>query len=86
MTSTDSPWPVFPSRSTSELEIGKFPGGTPITATVIRTRIADDNNLSVNGTTDTNPSEMETWQLQSHVTYTISGKEYVKSRTVIRSQ
>lgn len=89
MTSTNSPWPVYPSRSTSEVEIGKFPGGTPIMAKVIRTRIPNDNNLPAaggNGTIASNPSEMETWQLQSHLTYTIGGKEYVKSRTVIRSQ
>lgn len=89
MTSDTSPWPVYPASSTSEVEIGKFPGGTPIMATVIRTRIADDNNLTSaggSGTLDTNPAEMETWQLQSHLTYVISGKEYVKSRTIIRAQ
>ncbi|MCP5538332.1 MAG: hypothetical protein H7A51_19125 [Akkermansiaceae bacterium] len=85
----DSPWPVYPSRKTTEVEIGKFPGGTPIMATIIRTRIADDNNLPAaggTGTTITNPSETETWQIQSHLTYTIGDDEYVKSRTVVRSQ
>jgi hypothetical protein len=58
-------------------------------ATIIRTRIADDNNLPSaggNGTITTNPSETETWQIQSHLTYKIGDDEYVKSRTVVRSQ
>ncbi|MFK7910276.1 MAG: hypothetical protein AB8F34_06695 [Akkermansiaceae bacterium] len=89
MTATDSPWPVYPARSELEVEIGKFPGGTPIMASVVRTRIPDENNLSAaggSGTLLTNPSEMESWQLQSHLKYTIGGKEYVKSRTSVRSQ
>jgi hypothetical protein len=89
MTSGSSPWPVYPSRTTTDVEIGKFPGGAAIMATVIRTKIADANNLPAaggNGTVETNPSEMETWQLQSHLTYKIGDDEYVKSRTVIRSQ
>ena len=89
LTSATSAWPVFPSKSTIEVEIGKLPGGNPITAKVIRTRVPDTNNLPASrgtGTLTTNPAEMETWQLQSHLTYTISGKEYVKSRTVVRSQ
>ena len=36
MTSGSSPWPVYPSRTTTDVEIGKFPGGAAIMATVIR--------------------------------------------------
>ena len=89
MTATDSAWPVYPSQTTTEVEVGKLPGGTPLTAMVTRTRIPDPNNLPAaggTGTVLTNPSETETWQLQSHLVYKIVGKEYVKSRTVIRSQ
>jgi hypothetical protein len=89
LTSPTSVWPIFPSKSTIEVNIGKIPGGHPITAKVIRTRIPDTNNLPVNGgsgTLTSNPAEMETWQLQSHLTYTIGDDEYVKSRTVVRSQ
>ena len=89
MKAANSPWPIYPTKASTEVEIGKFPGGSSITATVIRTRVADANNLSSaggNGTTTTNPSEMESWQLQSHLIYTIAGKEYVKSRTTVRSQ
>ena len=38
------------------------------------------------GTAATNPAEMQTWKLQSHITYSISGREYVKSRTIVRTQ
>jgi len=86
LTSLTSPWPIYPATSTEDVEIGKFPGGNAITATVIRTRIADLNNLDKDGTASTNPSEMESWQLQSHLTYNIGDDEYVKSRTVVRSK
>lgn len=86
---TNSDWPVFPAKATTEVEIGKMPGGHPLTATIIRTRIPDADNLPSaggTGTLSTNPSETETWQLQSHLVYNIGDKEYVKSRTVVRSQ
>ena len=89
LTAMDSPWPVFPNRSTTEVEIGKLPGANLITATIIRTRLADSNNLPSaggSGTMATNPSEIETWQLQSHLSYSIGDDAYVKSRTIIRSQ
>ncbi len=89
LTKNGSPWPLYPSRSTEEIEIGKLAGGHPIMATIIRTRIANENNLPSTGGTGTvitNPSETETWQIQSHLTYTIGDDEYVKSRTVVRSQ
>jgi len=89
LTANNSPWPQFPSTSTLQVTIGNLPGGTPIPATVIRTRIPDENNLPSAGGTGTlltNPAEMETWKIQSHLTYFIGKDEYVKSRTVIRSQ
>ncbi|MBT8037476.1 MAG: hypothetical protein KJO21_08020 [Verrucomicrobiae bacterium] len=89
LTAVSSDWPIYPSKSTVEVEMGKFPGGTPITGSVIRTRIPDPNNFPAaggSGTLTTNPAEMETWQLQSHLTYFIGDDEYVKSRTVVRSQ
>ena len=88
LTSIGSPWPVDAYIST-EVEIGKFPGGRPIMAEVTRTRIPDNNNLTEHGGTGTeatNPTEMQTWQVQSHLSYSIGDKEYVKSRTIIRTQ
>ncbi|MGB2090857.1 MAG: hypothetical protein ACPIB0_02335 [Akkermansiaceae bacterium] len=89
LTSVDSPWPMYPDSITTEVEIGKLPGGSPIMANVIRTRIPDSNNLpdfGGSGTISSNPSEMQTWQVQSHLSYNIGEQEYVKSRTTIRTQ
>ena len=89
LTAVDSPWPEYPQSTTTEVEIGKFPGGKAIMANVIRTRIPDDNNLPEHGgsgTSATNPTEMQTWQVQSHLSYSIGDNEYVKSRTIIRNQ
>lgn len=68
---------------------GTLPGGRTLNGNVIRTRIPDEDNFPAhggNGTISTNPAEMQTWKLQSHITYTISGREYVKSRTIVRTQ
>jgi hypothetical protein len=57
--------------------------------TVIRTRMADSNNLSTyggTGTATTNPSSMITWQVMSVVKYKVGSRNYVKSRTIIRFQ
>lgn len=89
LTADDSAWPVYPLKITTSVEMGKFPGGTAIMGTVIRTRVPNDNNLPAaggTGTATTNPSETEIWQLQSHLTYSIGDDEYVKSRTIVRSQ
>lgn len=84
-----SPWPDFPTTSTTQVEIGKRPGGFPVIGTVVRTRIPDENNYPIHsglGTTDTNPAALEIWRVQSVLTYEVSGRTYAQSRTVIRSQ
>jgi Tfp pilus assembly protein PilE len=90
LTAATSPWPAQPQSATlNNVEIGCIQGGTPIVATVIRTRIPDPNNLPADGgagTTATNPSAMKVWKVQSILTYQIGGRNYVKSRTVVRSQ
>ena len=89
LTSSSSPWPVMPLNTKSTVEIGRLPGGLPVNGTVIRFRIADANNLVANGgtgTAATNPAGMNVWSVQSVLTYNISGRNYYKSRTVIRSQ
>lgn len=83
----NSRWPIYPNVDTLTVEIGRLPGGIPITAEVTRTRIPDDNNFYTaagNGDINTNPSKMEIWRLQSLLTYELGGREYVKSRTVVR--
>ncbi|MEP4078709.1 hypothetical protein [Haloferula sp.] len=86
---TDSPWPEFPQKSEVQVELGKLPGGSPIYGTVIRTRIPNTNNYAADGgsgTADTNPSGMRVYNFQSLLTYKVGDREYVKSRTVVRSQ
>ena len=90
LTSMESPWPVYPEKSATEVEIGKFPGGRPIMAEVTRTRIPDSNNLPEHGGTGT---ECNKPHRNANVAGAVSPflsvlatKEYVKSRTIIRTQ
>ena len=86
---SDSPWPAYPSTASEEVEIGRLPGGRAIFGTIHRTRIPSDNNYPADGgsgTLDTNPAAMKVWKVQSIATYTIGGRNYAKSRTVLRSQ
>jgi hypothetical protein len=89
LTSDTSPWPAHPTMTSSEVEIGRLPGGTVVTGTVRRTRVPDPNNFPLDGgsgTVLTNPASMKVWQVQSVLTYRIGSRTYAKSRTVIRSQ
>ncbi|OYV05419.1 MAG: hypothetical protein CFE26_11700 [Verrucomicrobiales bacterium VVV1] len=89
LTGNSSPWPMFPATATTTVEIGKIPGGRSVNATVVRTRIADPDNYPIDGgtgTVSTNPSAMKVWEVQSILSYQIAGRNYVKSRTVVRSQ
>lgn len=89
LTSTTSPWPEFPNTSSTTVEIGRLPGDRPVNGTVIRTRTPDPNNFPAaggTGTSLTNPAEMETWILESHLTYRIGDETYTKSRTISRTQ
>ncbi|HRQ87200.1 MAG TPA: hypothetical protein PLA50_00255 [Bacteroidia bacterium] len=83
----ESPWARHPSVATSTVTIGRLPGGQAVTATLHRTRIPDANNLASaagSGTSATNPSGTEAWQLQTVLAYDVGGRQYVKSRTVLR--
>jgi hypothetical protein len=89
LVANDSPWPTFPTTSTTATEIGRLPGSRVILGTVTRTRIPDTGNYPIDGgtgTVATNPAAMKVWKVQSLLTYTIGTRTYVKSRTVIRSQ
>lgn len=86
---SDSPWPAFPETSTEQVTIGALPGGSPITGTITRTRRPSDNNFPIDGGTgniDSNPAAMKVWKVQSIATYSIGGRDYMKARTVLRSQ
>jgi len=89
LTATTSPWPMYPTTTSSTVEIGRVPGSRPINATVTRTRIPDDDNYPIDGGTGTvtsNPAAMKIWKVQSIVSYQVGNRNYIKSRTVIRSQ
>ena len=85
----DSPWPAYPTVLSTTVEIGRLPGGVPITGTVTRTRIADTGNYPIDGgtgTVTTNPAAMKIWKAQSVLTYKVGSYNYIKARTVLRSQ
>ncbi len=96
LTGASSPWPNFATGRiavTNNVSIGALPDraatGVPIIGTVTRTRFADTNNLAANGgvgTTATNPASMNIWRIQSVLTFRVGANQYVKSRTVIRSE
>lgn len=95
LTADDSDWPIYDADSPpagTVVEIGKAPGAVPITGTLIRMRVADANNIPDLGDPDynnkllLNPSKLETWKLQSILTYKVGGVDYVKTRTVVRSR
>ncbi len=87
-----SPWPAYPAIATETVEIGKLPGGRAVSGSVTRTRIADTNNYPSEGdsnsvgTVASNPAAMKIWRVQSILRYEISGRTYVKSRTLVRAQ
>jgi len=88
-----SPWPLEANSIAQNVVVGTLPGGNVVTGTITRVRVPDTNNLDTAGGSVApasiealNPSEVETWRLQSHLTYDIGGVTYLKSRTVVRSQ
>ncbi len=86
---TGSPFPVFPATTKTAVEIGRLPGGIPIIGQRIRSRSADPLNYEADGgsgTLATNPAGTVTWRAQSVIVYKIGGRNYAKSRTVLRSQ
>jgi hypothetical protein len=86
---SNSPWPAFPTITTTTVEIGKLPGNRTITGTLSRTRIPDPGNYPIDGGTGTlatNPAAMKNWEVQSVIRYSVGGRDYLKSRTVLRSQ
>ena len=84
-----SPWPAFPTVSTTVVEVGRLPGNRAVQGTLTRTRIPDTANYPIDGgtgTTATNPAAMKVWKAESILTYKIGARTYAKSRTVLRSQ
>ncbi|QTN32955.1 hypothetical protein HZ994_11685 [Akkermansiaceae bacterium] len=86
---SNSPWPAYPAFATENVVLGRLPGGTAVSGTVFRTRIADAENYPIDGGSGTvvsNPAAMKVWRVQSILRFEISGRTYVKSRTLVRAQ
>ncbi|MBK1880849.1 prepilin-type N-terminal cleavage/methylation domain-containing protein [Luteolibacter pohnpeiensis] len=75
------------ANTTDDVLLGKLPGGKEVTGSVTRVMTADSNNPE-NGNLheDENPAAMKIWKLESTLKYTIGGRNYEKSRTIIRMQ
>ena len=87
--SNASPWPAYPDSTTTDVTIGVLPNNRTVTGTLVQTRQPADNNLATaggSGTVTTNPARVESWLVQSHLTYVISGRTYVKSRSTVRTR
>lgn len=87
--SDSSLWAMAPNVTTSTVVVGRLPGGRLVTAQLHRTRIPAPNNLSSaggSGTASSNPGGTEGWKLQSLLSYSIGDKDYVKTRTTLRTR
>lgn len=85
--STDGQYPLYPASARTQVVIGKLPiTQADVTADVIRTRMPYTWTATGADALDFGTLGIQVWKLQSHLVYTIDGQEYVKSRTVIRSQ
>lgn len=86
---TASPWPEYPASNTTTENVGQLPQGLTITGTLVRTRRPADTNLAAAGGTATtmiNPAQIEAWLVESHLTYEVDGRTYVKSRSTVRTR
>ncbi|MDP4582721.1 MAG: hypothetical protein NWT04_02280, partial [Verrucomicrobiales bacterium] len=64
LVSAESPWPLYPESSVTEVMRGRYPGGREIRVSLIRSRDPDLNNLDTSGgagTLLTNPARSEAW-------------------------
>lgn len=87
--SATSPWPAFPDSNETSVTIGTLTNGRVFTGELVQTRQPSENNLASGGGTgdvDSNPARVESWIVQSHLTYEVGGRTYVKSRTTVRTR
>lgn len=85
----DSQWPAFPQNRSTAVTVGQLPRGRVITGRLVQTREPAPLNLpnaGGTGTAVTNPAGTESWVVQSHLTYTLENRTYVKSRNTVRTR
>ncbi|GAA5497455.1 hypothetical protein Rhal01_03651 [Rubritalea halochordaticola] len=83
----DGQWPLYPAFSQTQVNLGTMPqSGVIMTGDVRRTRMAYDWAPTGAGAIDFDTLGIQVWKLQSHLVYSVNGTQFVKSRTVVRSQ
>lgn len=90
LTANDSPWPTYPAVATATVTLGTLGRGAgDVTGVIKRFKEPASNNMVGNegtGSSVTNPSNINSYLLQSVLTYEINGKTYYKTRSAIRTQ
>lgn len=90
LSSNASPWPTYPTITTTTVTLGTLGRGAgDVTGTLKRFKEPMSNNLPDEGGTGsatTNPAAVNSYLVQSVLTYQINGKEYYKTRSAIRTQ
>lgn len=90
LTSNTSPWSTYPTITTTTVVLGTLGRGAgDVTGTLKRFKEPMSNNLveqGGTGSTTTNPSAINSYLIQSVLTYQINGKDYYKTRSAIRTQ
>lgn len=90
LAANNSPWPTYPAVSTTTVTLGTLGSGAGnVTGTLQRFKEPASNNLAANegvGSAATNPSSINSYLVQSVLSYEISGKTYYKTRSAIRTQ
>lgn len=90
LTSNASPWPTYPTIATTTVTLGTLGRGAgDVTGTLKRYKEPMSNNLATQGgtgSTSTNPAAINSYLIQSVLTYQINGKDYYKTRSAIRTQ
>lgn len=85
--SSASPWQT--TATTTNVTVGTLPnsrgslqGGQVISGTLVQIRVPITLPTDPN-----NPAGVESWHLQSHLTYNVTGgRSYVKSRNTVRTR
>lgn len=83
LTAENSLWPDQesdePPQSEQTVEIGRLAGGRAVTARLIRFRMNETP-------AETSDVALAVWRLHSVLSYSVGGKEYLKSRSTLRTQ
>jgi hypothetical protein len=85
LTDPESPWPnasAGEARFEATVSLGRMAGGNEVTASIVRFRV----NPSPPANVEDGAPDVGVWRLHSVLTYRVGEQNYVKSRTVLRTQ